>query len=339
MLTGELPLGRFAPPSQKVQIDVRLDEVVLRALEKEPERRYQHASDVKTDVESLAGVLSAPKGKAAPGNPSSAAVASGDAGQLEQLVLSFLPEEKIAAIKAYRERTGAGLKEAKEAVEAIASKHGISFPPVPPRSTVEVAGHAPRHRSGAVHLPEPERSGHLPSGFLARCYATRGNVMAVSRHRPRSPGSFLYGSDSLVHGWRTGTELVRQPGTRLELAVCPDWGNSGSIRCGIPEDTLLSSSYWGWFSGHSGCWTSSARLPAGRLTTAARKDPSRRGGSVLPNPPRSGRCSSAFWVWGSGSCPGRGIATMALRLVALTPLPPSGSRTPRTPSPCHSGTV
>ena len=53
MLTGELPLGRFAPPSEKVQVDVRLDEVVLRALEKEPERRYQHASDVKTDVERI----------------------------------------------------------------------------------------------------------------------------------------------------------------------------------------------------------------------------------------------------------------------------------------------
>src|SRR5438128_11619897 len=53
MLTGELPLGRFAPPSQKVALDVRLDEVVLRSLEKEPERRYQHASDVKTDVESI----------------------------------------------------------------------------------------------------------------------------------------------------------------------------------------------------------------------------------------------------------------------------------------------
>ena len=48
MLTGELPLGRFAPPSRKVQIDVRLDEVVLRALEKEPERRYQQASELKT---------------------------------------------------------------------------------------------------------------------------------------------------------------------------------------------------------------------------------------------------------------------------------------------------
>src|SRR5262249_10626203 len=31
MLTGELPLGRFAPPSQRVEVDVRLDEVVLRA--------------------------------------------------------------------------------------------------------------------------------------------------------------------------------------------------------------------------------------------------------------------------------------------------------------------
>src|SRR5213076_2885974 len=54
MLTGELPLGRFGPPSGKVKVDVRLDEVVLRALEKEPERRYQHASQVKTAVDSIA---------------------------------------------------------------------------------------------------------------------------------------------------------------------------------------------------------------------------------------------------------------------------------------------
>ncbi len=53
MLTGELPIGRFTPPSQKVRVDVRLDEVVLRSLETEPDRRYQHASDVKTDVESI----------------------------------------------------------------------------------------------------------------------------------------------------------------------------------------------------------------------------------------------------------------------------------------------
>ncbi len=51
MLTGELPIGRFAPPSHKVHIDVRLDEIVLKTLEKEPGRRYQHASDVRTAVE------------------------------------------------------------------------------------------------------------------------------------------------------------------------------------------------------------------------------------------------------------------------------------------------
>ncbi|MHC4335135.1 MAG: serine/threonine-protein kinase, partial [Planctomycetota bacterium] len=53
MLTGELPLGRFPPPSRKVHVDVRLDEVVLKTLEKEPERRYQQASQVKTDVETI----------------------------------------------------------------------------------------------------------------------------------------------------------------------------------------------------------------------------------------------------------------------------------------------
>ena len=54
MLTGELPLGKFQSPSKKVQIDVRLDEVVLHALEKEPERRYQQASEIKTRVETIA---------------------------------------------------------------------------------------------------------------------------------------------------------------------------------------------------------------------------------------------------------------------------------------------
>jgi serine/threonine protein kinase len=53
MLTGELPIGRFAAPSQKVEIDVRLDEIVLRTLEKEPQRRYQHASQIKSDVQSI----------------------------------------------------------------------------------------------------------------------------------------------------------------------------------------------------------------------------------------------------------------------------------------------
>lgn len=53
MLTGELPMGYFAAPSKKVEIDVRLDEVVLRTLEKEPQRRYQKASQIKSDVQEI----------------------------------------------------------------------------------------------------------------------------------------------------------------------------------------------------------------------------------------------------------------------------------------------
>ncbi|HTV63913.1 MAG TPA: protein kinase [Verrucomicrobiae bacterium] len=54
MLTGELPSGKIEPPSKKVQIDVRLDEVVLRTLEKKPELRYQQANELKTRVETIA---------------------------------------------------------------------------------------------------------------------------------------------------------------------------------------------------------------------------------------------------------------------------------------------
>jgi serine/threonine protein kinase/uncharacterized membrane protein len=74
MLTGELPLGKFAPPSKKVQIDVRLDEVVLRAMEKKPELRYQQASVLKTQVETIAQTPSA--GGAAPDAASFIQIAS-----------------------------------------------------------------------------------------------------------------------------------------------------------------------------------------------------------------------------------------------------------------------
>jgi tRNA A-37 threonylcarbamoyl transferase component Bud32 len=55
MLTGELPIGRFAPPSEKAPMDPRVDQVVLRTLEKERERRFPSAREVKTHVEHITG--------------------------------------------------------------------------------------------------------------------------------------------------------------------------------------------------------------------------------------------------------------------------------------------
>jgi serine/threonine protein kinase len=53
MLTGELPGKPIEPPSAKVQIDVRLDAIVLRALQQKPELRFQQVSEVKTMVETI----------------------------------------------------------------------------------------------------------------------------------------------------------------------------------------------------------------------------------------------------------------------------------------------
>lgn len=54
MLTGELPADKLQPPSRRVQVDVRIDEIVLRALEVKPERRYQTAAELRTQVVTVA---------------------------------------------------------------------------------------------------------------------------------------------------------------------------------------------------------------------------------------------------------------------------------------------
>jgi predicted Ser/Thr protein kinase len=68
MLTGDLPLGHFPLPSHKPGIDARLDHVVLRTLEREPDHRYQHASEVKTDIESISHAPAATVGLRATAN-------------------------------------------------------------------------------------------------------------------------------------------------------------------------------------------------------------------------------------------------------------------------------
>jgi len=56
MLTGELPGNSSRPGLTTTLIDVRLEKIVLQALEKNPEKRYQQVSEVKTALESISGV-------------------------------------------------------------------------------------------------------------------------------------------------------------------------------------------------------------------------------------------------------------------------------------------
>ncbi|OAI57351.1 hypothetical protein AYO49_02195 [Verrucomicrobiaceae bacterium SCGC AG-212-N21] len=66
MLTGELPAGKLQPPSRKVQVDVRLDEIVMRALNQEPELRYRTVMEFNSDVRT---VVDGPRPAAAPPPP------------------------------------------------------------------------------------------------------------------------------------------------------------------------------------------------------------------------------------------------------------------------------
>lgn len=63
LLTGERPAPDAVAPSKKVRIDVRLDEIVLRALEKTPALRYQTAGEFRTCVEILAAPPQSPAGE------------------------------------------------------------------------------------------------------------------------------------------------------------------------------------------------------------------------------------------------------------------------------------
>jgi tRNA A-37 threonylcarbamoyl transferase component Bud32 len=55
MLTGEPPTGEFGPPSQKTGGDPSLDKVVMRALSKDPRKRFQNANDLRAAVEGATG--------------------------------------------------------------------------------------------------------------------------------------------------------------------------------------------------------------------------------------------------------------------------------------------
>lgn len=63
MLTGERPNGKFSRFSRRIHVDIHLDEVVLRALEENPELRFATARDFQTQVEALSQGITSPMPK------------------------------------------------------------------------------------------------------------------------------------------------------------------------------------------------------------------------------------------------------------------------------------
>ena len=114
MLTGELPLGRFPLPSQRAEVDARIDEIVMRTLEKERELRQQSAEEVKTDVEGM--------GRLQPPTPQSARKRKGAPAVLigcgVMLLLGLLAIPLLAAIWYFSLRTEAQRVAVEQRMEA-----------------------------------------------------------------------------------------------------------------------------------------------------------------------------------------------------------------------------
>ena len=72
LLTGEPPKTSLEAPSRKIQIDVRLDEVVLRALAVAPELRFPTATEFRTRVEALTAQATPAPVQPRPQKPASA---------------------------------------------------------------------------------------------------------------------------------------------------------------------------------------------------------------------------------------------------------------------------
>ncbi len=69
MLTGEVPRGRWKMPSVRVGTDPRFDAIIERALQPQPEARYQSSVEMRRDLETIL---------AGPGQGGSARAASGE---------------------------------------------------------------------------------------------------------------------------------------------------------------------------------------------------------------------------------------------------------------------
>ncbi|WP_395744045.1 serine/threonine-protein kinase [Prosthecobacter sp.] len=72
MLTGKIPRGTFQMPSERIGCDKRYDAIVRKAMEPDPDRRYQTARELRRDLDQI---LTVPVAKEKPASSSASAPA------------------------------------------------------------------------------------------------------------------------------------------------------------------------------------------------------------------------------------------------------------------------
>ena len=220
MLTGQVPAGVIEPPSRKVAVDVRLDEVVLRTLQREPERRYQSASDLEAGVKGAGRVQARTRGPAVdepgpvPGGPVRVGFTLADL-----VAVAVLPVSMFAAALSLSATHGMdGSRGSRPASDVVAMFvfTGVLWWVLPLATAAHTA--LGRRREGAVRVSMPL----LRTGWALTLFIATLAIAAVTSTIER------YGSDDV-------RVIVRaQGGAMLALALLAAalgaWNRKGAHR-------------------------------------------------------------------------------------------------------------
>ena len=277
LLTGQRPHGVFDPPSRKVQIDVRLDSVVLKALQEEPERRYQQASEMKTDVDRIRTTPPPSASK----SPQAAPVSSRKISLPVAAVALALVA--VVGIVVWKNR---GHRGPTTTPPAVANAMSVA----PPSPTVE-----PRSTTAKVKSPARPPDSLRPKRIGAD---SDWKILAAGEHH-----ALVIKADGSLWAWgrnsygQLGIGVLEVRGSPVRVGSDTDWASAaGGVQQSFAVKTDGSLWAWGWNErGQLGDGTKTDR------SSPVRIGPERKWKAVCSAPWHVLALSSNGSIWASGS--------------------------------------
>ncbi len=228
MLTGELPGAKLQPPSRKVQVDVRLDEIVLRALEEKPELRFATATQFRTQVEAVVangrGARAAPVAAVIPTSRFTLARVGVIAGVAAALVFLLFVGAVFLGFVAYLQARSTAAAERATLARAVAAE----------QAAIARAAHTGQQQEASRR----DEAGGLiafstnQTAGIGVALAQKGDHIVVGKILPNTPASRdgqLKVGDRVMCVEEEGRDYVQLDGMALGEAVKLTRGKEGSV--------------------------------------------------------------------------------------------------------------
>ena len=177
-------------------------------------------SEMIKEMEEKFGVSAAAAVAAAPAGGGAAPAAAVEEKTEFDVILTDFGANKVNVIKAVREITGLGLKEAKDLVDGA---------PKPVKEAIPRPTPKPRRRSWKTPARRPTSSNGSSTRWRGRA---PGHRFSGARRRVDETGATCLAAGNFSHGWTAMQVDAFPPRTRSGYGVLPRGSNPGSPRCG-----------------------------------------------------------------------------------------------------------